>query len=719
MRPTLLALATVLFPAVLLPATLHAQALGDVALIAFHADAPDGLAFVALAPIAGGTTLYLTDSGWHADGTLRATEGTLAYTIPTGGLPVGTVVTLSEPLPLQLSTSGDQLTLVAGSPEQPRPLYALNVEGDATWQPDATSSNTSALPPGLTDGHTAVAVREADNVAYNGPTVGTRMALLKAIGNPDHWQGDNSTSPRYPDRFTVQADSAGGGLRFMDELTSRKVTAGETVSFVYVAAASGNPVTYALLEGPGTLQPMSGTYHWQPTPADVGHTYILTVQATTASDTLTTSATLTVQAPQSRPRFAITTQGLITQPGTPIAHSIAFSDPDGDAMTIDLVESPRSISLDMTSDTTALIWGACPDILGIYPLHLHLSDGTHTTTLRLGLAVAGSLAPESSSSHDLALAVQSTFRPTRTLGYRNARDTLYARISADPSGAVRTVYTDHRVALNADADPSAFLHAAGVNAEHTWPQSMGAGEEPQRSDLHILYPALASVNSVRSNRPYGSVPPAAATAWYRGHERRTTEPADPSTWARVGGGRFQPPAHIQGDIARAMFYFATLYPHAADTAFFNVQRATLLSWHRADPPSAAEADRSARIMAYQGTPNPFVIDTTLAHRTWGALPPDVSTRISPPASRSSIHIHVYPNPARNQLFVQVNPTPDRAVDATLYDLLGRHARHWVLATGTRHTSVFTLDLPYLAPGIYVLRLQAGGRTLPHQIIHLQ
>ena len=45
----------------------------------------------------------------------------------------------------------------------------------------------------------------------------------------------------------------------------------------------------------------------------------------------------------------------------------------------------------------------------------------------------------------------------------------------------------------------------GINCEHTWPQSMGANQEPQKSDLHHLYPCKSNVNSSRGNHPYSEI----------------------------------------------------------------------------------------------------------------------------------------------------------------------------------------------------------------------
>src|SRR5690606_28341474 len=63
---------------------------------------------------------------------------------------------------LALATSGDQILAYQGTEASPTFIAAINNEGSG-WQADATSANTSALPPGLVEGMTAVALVEIDN----------------------------------------------------------------------------------------------------------------------------------------------------------------------------------------------------------------------------------------------------------------------------------------------------------------------------------------------------------------------------------------------------------------------------------------------------------------------------------------------------------------------------------------------------------------------------
>jgi hypothetical protein len=186
--------------------TTAAQQPGDIAIIGLYSDAPDKIAFVALADIPGGTSINFTDEGWKASGGFLSGENVLTWTAPTGGVAAGTVVSLDFS---GISNDGDQIIAFAGAYGSPTPLLAVNDEGTA-WQSDALDNYTSALPAGLTNGSTAVALNELDNYAYSGPTSGTKAELLAAIADKSQWTGSNSNFPLWPTAFTVTDASTGG-----------------------------------------------------------------------------------------------------------------------------------------------------------------------------------------------------------------------------------------------------------------------------------------------------------------------------------------------------------------------------------------------------------------------------------------------------------------------------------------------------------------------------
>lgn len=171
---------------------------GDVVLLGVNCDNPDDFAFLFLVDVEAGTVIKFTDNGWLAVGGFRSGEGVQTYTTPQM-ISAGTVIVFSQhPTDFTasgsfaLASTGDQLLVYQGQESLPQMIYALNIAGPGVWQDDATSTNTSALPTGLVNGETAVAVQEFDNVKFGGGThFPTPTAARLAISEKANWIGDD------------------------------------------------------------------------------------------------------------------------------------------------------------------------------------------------------------------------------------------------------------------------------------------------------------------------------------------------------------------------------------------------------------------------------------------------------------------------------------------------------------------------------------------------
>ncbi len=162
---------------------------GDIAFVGFNADNPDQFAFLALVDIEEGTEIKFTDNGIRADGNFRDTEGTLTYVVPTGGISAG-AVTVLDGGPMLLSASGDQIAAYQETDGAPR--FVAQIDFNSSGLSSSSSSNTTALAPGLTGGFTSVDLGEADNGIYIGPMSGDRATLLAAIGDSSNWLIDDA-----------------------------------------------------------------------------------------------------------------------------------------------------------------------------------------------------------------------------------------------------------------------------------------------------------------------------------------------------------------------------------------------------------------------------------------------------------------------------------------------------------------------------------------------
>ena len=229
-----------------------------------------------------------------------------------------------------------------------------------------------------------------------------------------------------------------------------------------------------------------------------------------------------------------------------------------------------------------------------------------------------------------------TYRPPVGLSYGDARDVMFSELDNE-EGMVSGIYTAFTVAVDPDSDDpkgDAWDDGRGLNTEHTWPQSKGAGVTPMRADLHHLFPSDPQANNDRGSFPFDEIPDEETDAWY--YLRTISSSPDPELIDEYSelerrhpdgayDGRWEPREERKGDVARAMFYFWTVYraeASVADPRFFDVQKDDLRAWHKADPVDDKEYERTCAIAPHQdGKVNPFVIDPTLVDRAYfGGVP---------------------------------------------------------------------------------------------------
>lgn len=267
------------------------------------------------------------------------------------------------------------------------------------------------------------------------------------------------------------------------------------------------------------------------------------------------------------------------------------------------------------------------------------------------------------SGQPLIDALATQYKPATVLESARARDTLFARVDGR-NDSLYCVYTGYGIYLNPNQDPTQAAFALGINTEHTWPQAYGAETGNAQSDMHHLFPTREDVNAARANLAFGELPDNQTQRWYRLAVQLTGMPSsfinEYSEWRN--NTPFEPREDHKGNVARAMFYFYTMYRAQADAvnaAYFEPQRATLCQWHEADPVDAREWARTWKVASYQdGKPNPFILDCTLAARTYcpelaGA---NCITALDEPVAPVGAAIRLGPNPARFEVVVDWSAT---------------------------------------------------------------
>lgn len=229
--------------------------------------------------------------------------------------------------------------------------------------------------------------------------------------------------------------------------------------------------------------------------------------------------------------------------------------------------------------------------------------------LSLASSAIGELPPEFSQkkNQELKLALMNHLSQQKVLSYKEARRVMFGDLYLEKDGSsyyVEDTYCEERFDSSVGVGPDRIPNHTKINCEHTWPQSRfnpRYSNSAQKSDLHHLFPVKAVANSTRGNIPFGEV------------QGTTVRDCDASFRGDDVIGNyesFEPPKYHKGNVARALFYFATRYNLDIDSA----EEKHLRAWHRLDPVDDFERERNEKIFKIQGNRNPFIDDESLIDR---------------------------------------------------------------------------------------------------------
>lgn len=324
---------------------------------------------------------------------------------------------------------------------------------------------------------------------------------------------------------------------------------------------------------------------------------------------------------------------------------------------------------------------------------------------------------------------------TQPEGYYDSLDGLAASelrqalqdIIADPSVVRAQTYTDViDILKEADQNPlnsnevwlvyleqgrakldyqTSSLSTGKWNREHTFPRSRGGFDSIEddeiadgidiywtttadslrhgNSDAHALRAVDGPENSTRNNKFYGEYNGPTGTA-----------------------GKFK------GDVARSVFYMAVRYngleivngfPEGSVGNFGDL--ATLLDWHRNDPPDDFEMNRNNVVYNWQFNRNPFIDQPGLIEYIWGTNVGEPWEQALSVEDNELLGVSVYPNPSSGKIYVS---GLDTAAQIKVYALDGRLLKTLELQSDN-------VDLK-VAAGVYVLKLTSENRSFIQKII---
>ena len=321
----------------------------------------------------------------------------------------------------------------------------------------------------------------------------------------------------------------------------------------------------------------------------------------------------------------------------------------------------------------------------------------------------------------LVTQLRSEFSVSSSQGYDQARELLYGNIDLSPYDSLEGIYSDYTIKMELISNPRSEAFGKDINAEHTWPQSFGARNEPMRSDMHHLFPSKVGVNADRGNLPFAEILDSSTDRWYYRDQELSAIPAASiinrfSEWQ--SNTAFEPREAKKGDVARAIFYFWTTYQTdsevSANEPFFDGMKQTLYNWHRQDPPDFDEVARSREIAAVQGNRNPFVHDTSLVRRAYFYDNSVSNEKADEQVKRFHLG-HAYPNPFNPSTIIPFQMGRAGEVRISVYDILGREVRTLFNERVPAGTHSVTFDGNGLNSGLYLIYMQTAGVRFARQV----
>ncbi|WP_439153293.1 endonuclease [Winogradskyella sp.] len=295
----------------------------------------------------------------------------------------------------------------------------------------------------------------------------------------------------------------------------------------------------------------------------------------------------------------------------------------------------------------------------------------------------------------------------RAQTYTDVIDILYdADQNPENSNQVWLVYSEEgRAKLDLQTGSN---NTGKWNREHTFPRSRGGFNDIEEdkiadgidvfwttkadslrhgnSDAHALRAADAAENSSRGNKHYGE---------YIGPN------------GTLGS--------FKGDVARSVLYMEIRYNGLQIVNGFPVLEfpatgelgdlATLLDWHRNDPPDDFEMNRNNVVYNWQKNRNPFIDMPLLVEYIWGN---NVGEAWSNPLSideNLESEIKVYPNPTKGRVYIS---GLNADVKCDVYSIDGRLMKQYL-----KVENYINIDL---SSGLYILKLTSTNKSIIRKIV---
>ncbi|MFK5891384.1 MAG: endonuclease [Flavobacteriaceae bacterium] len=204
------------------------------------------------------------------------------------------------------------------------------------------------------------------------------------------------------------------------------------------------------------------------------------------------------------------------------------------------------------------------------------------------------------------------------------------------------------------------------------------------SDAHALRAADGPENSARNNKNYGIE--------YNGPT------------GTLGS--------FKGDVARSVLYMAVRYNGLEVVNGLSTKvgelgdLATLLTWHRNDPPDDYEMNRNNIVYTWQFNRNPFIDQPDLIEYIWGTKVGTAWDQTLAVKAESLFGIKMYPNPTNGKIFFSGIKSPTKI---EVYSIEGR------LLLEQKLNKTASIDLN-MSSGVYFIKIASEGKQTVKKIV---
>ena len=243
------------------------------------------------------------------------------------------------------------------------------------------------------------------------------------------------------------------------------------------------------------------------------------------------------------------------------------------------------------------------------------------------------------------------------------------------------------------------------NREHTFPRSRGGYNSIEADDIAdgINVYWETHVDSLRHGNSDA-------------HALRAVDSPENSSRGNQHYGQYNGPTgnlgSFKGDVARSVFYMAIRYNGLEIVNGFPStvgqlgDLATLLDWHRNDPPDDYEMNRNNIVYTWQINRNPFIDQPLMIEYLWGNNIGDTWLQSLSIANSYLDKIHFYPNPTQNTINLTgiIKPTT-----IEVFSIEGKVILKKPISNNTR------LNLN-IETGVYLMKITTEEKSIFKKII---